>query len=488
MFWWAMRLDCLPCLFALALISSLTAGLSLALSCLSARRRTACTSPPQRSCEASSAAGLAGSARRCTGSAPLLPSAPLRLGENLRIYLRKSVSDLLFELDEMAMQLRLGPDGLSVLRAARNLDWGEHVLLEVALASDRVPGDSSVWRVRCGLPRLGNGTMLGLFLDGIEVKYANLPRALADWQAASPRGDFADCLLSTVLLWQNSVILQQAAALQGMLGVTLNDATILTTEFKVMSLSPLSFKPVTSSRTRRSVLVKDVILRSRHVEGQGRADLSVIRGAQREFPWRSPEDIRAHMPCRPVTFTFLSTDLLVAGTLSGALKSRPEQLDLLRGDRGSPQFLPGHVTVLLSRVDDLKDVKTPESVVRACHAAEQVLGEHTVLRLTLFLLGVRPDWPLWLTEVCVLLQRQGLRVSILLIFDEDSVLQATEFMLRECLARFSDMRFIPVYCWIAPSWIDEEGPIAAPTDLETLALDFHFSDQFPVVTRPDDQL
>ena len=71
-------------------------------------------------------------------------------------------------------------------------------------------------------------------------------------EAAAPRGDFADCLLSTVLLWQNSVILQQTEALQGMLGVTVTEDTVLTTELKVMSLSSLVFKPVTSSRARRS--------------------------------------------------------------------------------------------------------------------------------------------------------------------------------------------------------------------------------------------
>ena len=91
-------------------------------------------------------------------------------------------------------------------------------------------------------------------------------------------------------------------------------------------------------------------------------------------------------------------------------------------------------------------------------------------------------------EVCTLLLRHGIRASILLIFDENSVLLETEFMLRECLSRFSELRFVPVFLWVAPRWVDTDGAIDAPDDLEELALDFQFNEQFGMHLRADDQL
>ena len=75
----------------------------------------------------------------------------------------------------MSVQLRLGDEGISALRDARNLDWSEADLLEVTLSCARAPGDAGLWLVRCGLRRLGNDAMLALRLDDVEIKYSDLP-------------------------------------------------------------------------------------------------------------------------------------------------------------------------------------------------------------------------------------------------------------------------------------------------------------------------
>ena len=71
------------------------------------------------------------------------------------------------------------------------------------------------------------------------------------------------------------------------------------------------------------------------------------------------------------------------------------------------------------------------------------------------------------------------------MFDENSVLQETEFLLCECFPCFSELRFVPVYFWIAPEWIDTDGAIESPDDLEEMAFDFHFNEQFGALPRED---
>ena len=64
----------------------------------------------------------------------------------------------------MSFWLALGEEGVAALRnyGDGDLEWGANDHLEVSLASTRLAANPGVWVIRCGLHRLGNGTMMAI--------------------------------------------------------------------------------------------------------------------------------------------------------------------------------------------------------------------------------------------------------------------------------------------------------------------------------------
>ena len=153
-------------------------------------------------------------------------------------------------------------------------------------------------------------------------------------------------------------------------------------------------------------------------------------------------------------------------------------------------YLPGHVTVLLSRKNNLKENKPPHEVFESCLAARRTVDPDAVLRITIFFYKVDEDWPTWLLMLAALLSRNHVNCSLTVLFDETSVGRDTEFCLRDCLVRYSDLRWALVHVWLAPSWVDVEGPMYTPEEsaavsCEDLCLDFHFTQRFGTDIRQD---
>ena len=110
----------------------------------------------------------------------------------------------------MSFWLALGEEGVSALRNYGDLEWGANDHLEVSLASTRLAANPGVWVIRCGLHRLGNGTMMALRMANAPLRPSDLSRCVGhDWAAAAPQGDFMGNVLTTVLLWNNCVVKNQ---------------------------------------------------------------------------------------------------------------------------------------------------------------------------------------------------------------------------------------------------------------------------------------
>ena len=142
---------------------------------------------------------------------------------------------------------------------------------------------------------------------------------------------------------------------------------------------------------------------------------------------------------------------------------------------------------MLSRTERIKDNEPLQEVFDACLAAQRTLGINTVLRITIFFYKIETEWPTWLLMLSALLSRQQVRCSVTVLFDEGSIGRDTEFLLRDCVVRHSDLHWALVHVWLAPSWVDLEGMVDAPEPREQLCLDFHFAEHFGADIRRDDE-
>ena len=335
------------------------------------------------------------------------------------------------------------------------------------------PG-SGLWKIIVGLDGLSHELLLLLRATNAPLVFSEVPRSVG---LSEP--DWSNSVLFTLILWCNLTLKNQMQAL-----LTIDDDShVLSTKARVLSCDILRYQRERGRRACDDLVVCDVILHSRYFEPLGRADLSLLRGAEIIHGSEFDGDLASLYPGRFWAVFIFNNDFEICGGFRGLLQQKNFEGD--PSTLSSPDvYLPGHVTVILSSASF--ENKPPEAIIQGCAAARQALAQSVCLRITIFLRRMNPDWPEWLGRICEGLVRKRFRCTITVLVDFTSISHATEGFLRGVTNRFSELHLVFALIWIADDWIDEnEDQIATREYTEVLCYDFHHNEAWSAAMRRD---